>query len=149
MVKPHFKMLWNETIPKPVIDGENGTKVVYLEMIAGEYGSSIAPAPAPDSWAADPANEVSIWIMEMDAGATFELPASAALTNRTLYYFSGEGAVIDGTEVASGNAVDLEWDNPVISKERKEESSFLFLQGKPIGEHVEQYGPFVMNTRRR
>ncbi len=144
--KPHFKMLWDETIPKPVIKDENG-KSVYLELVAGEYGSSKAPAPAPDSWAADPANEVCIWIMKMDAGATFELPASAAITNRTLYYFSGEGAIIDGAATESGNAADLKWENPVTIKNGKSESRFLFLQGKPIGEHVEQYGPFVMNTR--
>ena len=38
-------------------------------------------------------------------------------------------------------------DSDVVIRNRNEEAEFLLLQGKPIGEPVVQYGPFVMNSR--
>lgn len=144
--KPHFRMLWSETIPHPVITGDDGARVT-LELIAGNYGDTHAPPPAPDSWAAGRANEVCIWIIIMEPGAVFSLPPSKDTTNRTLYYFSGANITIGEQQVAAGNAADLVWDSETGIVNGPVESRLLFLQGRPIGEQVEQYGPFVMNNR--
>ncbi|MDZ7647590.1 MAG: hypothetical protein U5K54_10685 [Cytophagales bacterium] len=54
-------------------------------MIAGNIESAIAPAPAPESWAADKNNEVAIWTIKMEPGAQWTLPlASAAVKSLTL-----------------------------------------------------------------
>lgn len=58
-VEPHFKMLWADTVPVYESKDDNG-KSVYVDIVAGELHGVKAPAPAPDSWAADPANEVAI-----------------------------------------------------------------------------------------
>lgn len=143
---PHFRMLWSESIPRPLLKDINGKKV-SLEIIAGSYGKDEAPPPAPDSWAADPSNEVSIWVIRMEPGAVFNLPPSKNITNRTLYYFSGESIKIGETLVKSDTAADLEWENEALITNGNQESRLLFLQGRAVGEPVEQYGPFVMNTR--
>jgi hypothetical protein len=45
-------------------------------------------------------------------------------------------------------AITLRADAPVeLVNSGGEEAEFLLLQGKPIGEPVVQYGPFVMNTQ--
>ena len=52
-----------------------------------------------------------------------------------------------GRDVAAGNAITLSSAADVDLVNQSEESEFLLLQGRPIGEPVAQYGPFVMNGR--
>jgi quercetin 2,3-dioxygenase len=146
MVDPHFKMLWRESIPVfKHIDKQN--KITKIEVIAGRINEHIAPAPPPDSWASDLKNEVAIWNALMEPGAEWTLPPASKGINRTLYYYEGEGMSISGTAIPKYNAVELHPDQETVIKAGNNETSILILQGRPIGEPVIQYGPFVMNTK--
>ena len=145
MVEPHFKMFWRESIPNQVnIDSSN--KKTTIEVIAGKIENAEAPAPPPNSWAADSVNEVAVWNIKMEAGATFILPKASLGTNRTIYFYEGTEIIVAGTIIKNYNAIELKADLEVEIK-AAEETSILMLQGKPIGEPVMQYGPFVMNTK--
>jgi redox-sensitive bicupin YhaK (pirin superfamily) len=140
-VEPHFKMLWADTVPVYEADG------VKVDIIAGELEGHKAPAPAPDSWAADPANEVAIWTIKLSAGKTFTLPAASAGLNRSLYFYQGTTVSADGQDIPAQKIIDLHSDQPTTLKAGAEDAYFLFLQGKPINEPVVQHGPFVANDR--
>ena len=66
---------------------------------------------------------------------------------RTLYVFEGDGIVVGGTEVGARTGavvrsdVEAELESPAGAE-------VLLLQGRPIGEPVARYGPFVMNEER-
>lgn len=146
MVKPYFRMLWRESIPiSKHVDNQN--KTTKIEVIAGRIKEHIAPAPPPDSWASDPKNEVAIWNAILEPGAEWILPPASKGINRTLYYYEGEGMSISGTAIPKYNAVELHPDQETVIKAGNNETSILILQGRPIGEPVIQYGPFVMNTK--
>jgi len=144
--EPHFAMLWNETIPVHVEKDENGHET-RVEMMAGSLADLIAPDPAPNSWAANPDNEVAIWYIEMQANASWILPAASEGINRTLYFFQGDQLSINGSGVRSGNAAELQPSVKATLQNGSEKGRFLLLQGRPIGEPVVNYGPFVMNTQ--
>ena len=144
-VDPHYKMLWAEDIPNITATDDNG-KSTSLNLIAGTYGDHVALSPTPDSWAADPENEVQIWTLKLEAGATFTLPASKNEVNRALYFYEGGGLSIAGSEIPLSNRVVLKSNEEVEIKNGDTPSALLFLQGRPISEPVVQYGPFVMNT---
>lgn len=146
MVEPHFKMLWQDMIPRYVHKDNNG-KSTTVEVIAGKIGSIKAPAPPPDSWAATDSNEVAIWNIKMNPGAVWTLPKASAGINRTVYFYEGESLNLAGTSIPKYNAVELEANMDVLVQAGDQPTSVLLLQGKPIGETVIQYGPFVMNTK--
>ncbi len=145
MVEPHFKMFWKESIPNHMHTDVAGKKTV-VEVIAGQLEKSQAPTPPPDSWAADASHEVAVWNMKMEAGATFTIPKASAGVNRTIYFYEGKDLTVAGTVITNYHAIELKADMDVEIK-ASEETSILMLQGKPIGEPVMQYGPFVMNTK--
>ncbi|WP_020527620.1 pirin family protein [Flexithrix dorotheae] len=144
MAEPHFAMLWGDTIPTYEATDENGKKI-SVDIIAGKIGDLQAPEPAPDSWAADPKNEVGIWIIKMENGAKWKIPASKNDINRTVYSYIGNNLKIEGESIAPYHGVELVSTAEVTIENGEEESFLLLLQGKPIGEPVAQYGPFVMN----
>lgn len=146
MVEPHFKMLWSDSIPNFAHTDDNKRKT-NVEVIAGKLGETQAPACPPDSWAADPANEVAIWNIMMEAEAEWVLPKASAGINRNLYFYEGAELNISGRAISKYSAVNVLPDQDLKLKAGKEPVSILVLQGKPISEPVIQYGPFVMNTK--
>jgi len=144
-VEPHFKMLWKDMVPV-VKHTENGA-TTKIEVIAGTLNGIKAPGPTPDSWAANPANGVSVLTVKMEAGACWTLPArNDADISRTLYYYKGENLMVEGEMLSEGHLVHLKSDTDIFLKNGHAETRLLILEGKPIKEPVAQYGPFVMNT---
>lgn len=147
MVDPHFSMLWGETIPKLNTTDAAG-KTTVVEVMAGALNGHKAPAPPPNSWAAEPANEVAVFNIIMQPGATWTLPKCSEGINRTLYFYEGETLLIDGQEVPHYHAAEVLPDRDLtLTCKGEKEAGILVLQGRPIGETVIQYGPFVMNSK--
>lgn len=144
---PFFTMLWAEHIPVVTHKDQQGKKT-EITVIAGSLGDICAPAPAPDSWAADPENEVGIWLIRMEAGAQWTIPVASPEVNRALYFYRGSEIMVAGIPVKKYHSVELLADEPVIIQNATEEAYLLLLQGKPISEPVVQHGPFVMNSSR-
>ena len=138
MVDPYFSMLWHHQLPVVTTDGAEVT------VIAGRLGSSAAPAPPPDSWAADADHDVAIWHLRLDEGGGLTLPPAADGGSRVVYLFEGSTTVADqviGPE--TGVVVDPAAEIGLVGGPGGSEA--LVLQGRPIGEPVARYGPFVLN----
>jgi len=146
MVEPYYTMLWNHQIPKFIVNDEQG-HAVNIEIVAGAIGGHRPPDPAPDSWAADPDNEVAIWVLEMEENSSWVLPVAAEGVRRTLFFFEGNQILIGGQEVEAGHLIELNASAVTKVTNRSGRARILVLQGRPIGEPVVNYGPFVMNTR--
>lgn len=143
---PYYKMLWAEDIPTISLADDKG-RITKVTIISGEINGASAPAPAPDSWAADPANEVAIWTIAMQPGAKWAIPKASPGIRRMLYFYSGKTVKIAGMEITPMKAIEIHADQEVIVDSGETESKLLLLQGKPIDEPVVQHGPFVMNTQ--
>ena len=146
MVDPHFSMLWAEEIPMVVHNDKDGNKT-EIRLIAGTLDGKTAPAPAPNSWAADPENEVAIWTIKLEPNAEWLLPKAQLDVSRSLYFYRGQSMLIAGQNVQENSIIDLDSGSDVGLVNGSEEGCLLMLQGKPIKEPVAQHGPFVMNTR--
>jgi len=145
MADPHFAMLWNEDIPVYSHSDENNNKTT-VDIIAGRIDNINAPAPAPNSWAADPNNELAIWTIKMDSNAKWNLPKASADINRRLYFYKGSTFQVTGQNVPLYHSAHIQANQEVLIENGNEDSYLLLLQGKPIDEPVVQHGPFVMNT---
>ena len=146
MVEPHFKMLWRESIPK-YVHTDAAKKSTTVEVIAGALADQKAVSPPPNSWAANEANEVAVWNIKMQAGASFTLPKASEGINRTIYFYEGSLLNLAGKDIPKYSAVEVLPNHDIELIAGSDEVSILVLQGKPIGEPVMQYGPFVMNTK--
>lgn len=155
MVPPHFTMFWADQVPQSQQQDAQGRRT-EVRVVAGVLapqdaaGAAVDPlAPPPHSWAAQADSDVAIWTGRMDAGATWTLPpARGAQTRRTLYVFKGAGLHVAGEWVAGPAAIELRAHEAVaLAAPEDGAAEWLLLQGRPIGEPVAQYGPFVMNTQ--
>ncbi|HEX7132472.1 MAG TPA: pirin-like C-terminal cupin domain-containing protein, partial [Iamia sp.] len=107
------------------------------------------PAPPPASYASHAEADLAIWHIVLEPGATWTLPRAAGReTVRTLYVFDGTSLRIAGHDAdlatGTGVVVDGQADLDLSSDEGVE---VLVLQGRPLGEPVARYGPFVMTTK--
>src|SRR5215831_7603447 len=148
MAAPYFTMFWSERIPHRTVRDEAG-RATEIVLVAGALPDADPPlAPPPDSWAARADADLAIWTIRMDPQARWRLPAArGAGTRRNLYFFKGRSAAIEGEKVDAQTAIELSPDAATEIANGTEVSEFLLLQGRPIGEPVVQYGPFVMNTQ--
>lgn len=146
MVEPNFTMFWKEDIPV-IQSADDQGKHTSVEVVAGKYEGTTAPSPPPDSWAADPESHVAVWLVELEEGATWTLPAHAIGLSRMLYFYAGESIDAAGQVIQVSHGLQLNSVEALEIKAIGKSASLLLLQGKPIAEPVAHYGPFVMNTR--
>ena len=152
MSDPFFIMHWSEHIPH--IRTDDGLS--EITVWAGELEGATALEPPPKSYANVEGSEVAVWFLRMKPGGTYVLPPAAGGSdiNRTIYFFYGNTASIGGrvfdkhlrVDVNAGISCECAYPASATSKD-DEETYFLVLQGRPIGEPVVQHGPFVMNTQ--
>jgi len=147
MADPHFTMFWSQHIPR-VRELDAAGRATEVACIAGHLAAA-GPAlpPPPASWAAQAEADVAIWTLKLEPRARWTLPAAqGAQTRRMLYAFQGTGVTVAGQPVPDTAAIELQASQPVALVNGPQPAEFLLLQGRPIGEPVAQYGPFVMNT---
>jgi redox-sensitive bicupin YhaK (pirin superfamily) len=155
---PHFTMLWSEDLPRRVVRDAQG-HAVEVVTIAGRLGADPSGAtavdplpPPPDSWAARPEADLAILTLRLGPGARWTLPAAAQAqaganaARRMLYFFAGPSLTVGGHRLDAHAALELDAGRAVDLVNGDAECECLLLQGRPIGEPVAQYGPFVMNT---
>jgi redox-sensitive bicupin YhaK (pirin superfamily) len=145
MVDPYFSMLWDHTIPRHVATDDAG-RTTEVTVVAGTIGQAAPPSPPPDSWASRADADLAIWSIRMTPGAAWTLPPSKAGTNRALYFFRGASLKAGGRALDAHAGMQLRADASLSLVAGPDGAELLLLQGRPIGEPVVQYGPFVMNT---
>ena len=147
MAEPHFTMLWNEQIQKVQHTDAQGLRTDVV-VVAGALDNACGLPPPPDSWASQADADLAIFTVRMQAGARWTLPrAQHAQTQRQLYVFAGQGLVIEGYALANRHVAQVNAQVDLVLQNGEQETEFLMLQARPIGEPVAQYGPFVMNTQ--
>jgi hypothetical protein len=162
MCAPYFSMLWAEKMPRAAFVDAGGMRT-ELVVVAGRlpgldsglHGAappSLEPLPPPpDSWASDAQADLGIFTLALDAGAHFTLPAAVgAQTRRVVYFFAGERLRLAGSDINEPGAIEVVASQPLdLVNPGASRAELLVLQGRPIGEPVAQYGPFVMNTEQQ
>ena len=145
-VDPHFTMLWSRDIPNVQFTDDAG-RSTDITVVAGQLDGRRAPAPPPHSWASQPDSDVAIFCIRMAPGAVYTLPPAAPSTQRTLYFFAGSSLSIAGDSLHAHTGALVRPDVPLRLQAGADQTEILILQGRPIGEPVVSYGPFVMNSR--
>ena len=85
--------------------------------------------------------------VRLPAGGSVEIPIPKG-HHAFLYLYEGEASVGENREALPHRAAGLLSDGESVKIQAGATAAqFLLLAGKPLGEPVVQYGPFVMNTR--
>ena len=147
LVAPYFTMFWDEHIPR-LVQRDGAGKATTITVIAGALDGLAPLAPPPNSWAARPESDIAIWSIALEDGAAWTVPpARGESTVRTLHVFQGKTLKVGDRIVPCPAAIQVHPDHAVAIHAVEGPVEVLLLQGRPIGEPVAQYGPFVMNTR--
>ena len=135
MIEPWYRDIPLEEVPRFTLDDG-----VTVQVIAGStHGVDGAVQRAH--------TEPLYLDLEIPAGVTFEQPIPAG-HNAFVYVFRGE-AVIEGKGVGEARMAILD-NAPGADGVRIKAiapTRLLVLAGRPLGEPIAQYGPFVMNTQ--
>lgn len=146
MVAPYFTMIWAEQIQLVTHLSPSGAET-RISVVAGVLGEAKGAATPPDSWAADEANGVNVWAIDMEPGAAWTLPATEAGKTRVLYAHTTRGFDVAGTSFDGPRGLQLRPELSVELRNGEGTTELLLLEARPIGEPVAQHGPFVMNSR--
>jgi hypothetical protein len=141
MIPPAYQGL--EAADVTLLSSPDGGALV--RVIAGEIGGHAGPGSTHTPMALVHAT--------VSPGARLRLPWNATF-NALVYVLAGSGRVgAVGQPVRVGQLASFgagDWITMLADDRRGDDPSdleVLVLGGRPIGEHVEHYGPFVMNTR--
>lgn len=109
-----------------------------VRVLAGEFAGTRGVID-------DPVTDVLYLDIHLDPGAPFSMPLSAT-HSAFVYVFEGS-AEVAGQKLARHSLAVLGPGDAVDIAAGEDGARFILVAGRPIGEPVAQYGPFVMNTR--
>ncbi|MBW8328160.1 MAG: pirin family protein [Thiobacillus sp.] len=132
MSAPAYQEFSAVSIPEVALDQGR------VRVLAGRFGDTHGVID-------DPATDVLYLDISLDAQAGFALPLSET-HNAFVYVFEG-GAHLAGAELKQHTLAVLGAGEGVEIMAGDAGARFILVAGRPIGEPVVQYGPFVMNTR--
>lgn len=132
MSDPAYQEFSAAAIPEVV---RNGARV---RVLAGEFGGTRGVID-------DPATDVLYLDVALAAGADFSLPLDDA-RNTFVYVFEGS-ARLAGEALTQHTLAVLGSGDTVEIAAGEAGARFILVAGRPLGEPVVQYGPFVMNSR--
>ena len=136
MIAPAYQNLEGEDVK--LLSSEDGGALIRL--IAGDLGEHRGPGSTH--------TPIVMAHVTLAPGAQMTLPWNANY-NALAYVLAGSGAVgIEARPVRTGQlAVFVDGDAVTLRGGDTETLDVLLLGGRPIGEPVAAYGPFVMNTK--
>src|SRR5262245_35381580 len=133
MSKPRY-----QEIPAERFTESKPAPGVTLKVIAGTVGGVSGPVT---DIAVDP-----VYLdLRLDAGATHGIDLHV---DHQAFAYVFDGAVkIGGPDVTAGNLAVLDRGDRLSVAAGPEGAALVVIAGRPIGEPIARYGPFVMNTR--
>jgi redox-sensitive bicupin YhaK (pirin superfamily) len=135
MSEPWYRDIPNEEVPRFAL--ENGAAVrVIAGHTHGVTGAVMREATQP------------LYLdIDLPAGASVDLPVPGG-HNAFLYVYRGE-VVVEGKGVPQARMAILDntADADGVRIKAAQDSRLLLIAGRPLGEPIAQYGPFVMNTQ--
>ncbi|OJZ19039.1 MAG: hypothetical protein BGP21_13245 [Thiobacillus sp. 65-29] len=132
MSDPAYQEFSAAAIPETVRDGAR------VRVLAGEYDDVHGVIE-------DPETDVLYLDVRLEAGRRFESPL-AGDRNAFVYVFEGD-ATLAGEALPRHTLAVLGKGEGFAIDAGGEGARFILVAGRPIGEPVVQYGPFVMNRR--
>ena len=132
MSDPAYQEFAPESIPEVERDGAK------VRLISGEFGGKRGPVE-------DPSTDVRYLHVTLAPTQQFsyDLPADHAAF---VYLFDGSARVAD-TPMPQHSLAVLGDGEAVSVQADADGAQFIVVAGRPLGEPIVQYGPFVMNTR--
>jgi redox-sensitive bicupin YhaK (pirin superfamily) len=132
MSAPAYQEFSAAAIPEVALDGAR------VRVLAGEFAGTRGAID-------DPATDVRYLDVALAADARFALPLE---TTHHAFVYVFEGSVrLAGQALAKHTLAVLGSGDTVEIVAGTGGARFILVAGRPIGEPVVQYGPFVMNTR--
>ena len=144
-VEPHFGMLWDQAVPRVTIRDAEG-RATEVILVAGHIGDVHAPPPPPNRGPRVPIptsqSGQSEWNRMRVSRSHWPIGRQAGRSTSC-----GKQNAYREHAISRNSRVLLRPEVEVTLQNGHDEGQLLLLQGRPIGEPVVQYGPFVMNSR--
>ncbi len=124
----------------PAVEPAPGVRV---RVVAGQAGSETGPVR-------DIAAEPTYIDVSLASGATFTQPVPRGQA-AFVYVFEGSGVFgegrSEGQTIGAPHLAVLADGDAFTARAGGQPARFLLVSGRPLGEPIARYGPFVMNTR--
>lgn len=131
MCDPRYQDIDPEAVPEVTTEGG-----ATVRVIAGSFDDATGPVAGIS---VDP----TFLDVTLPAGGRVAVPVPA---EHACFIYPFEGAVRVGERTCPANALAVLEDGESVALDSPEGGRFILVAGRPIGEPVVQYGPFVMNT---
>ncbi|WP_455203909.1 pirin family protein [Kaarinaea lacus] len=131
MSDPEYQEFRPEAIP---VHTDNG---IQVKLLSGSYGGISGPIT-------DPNTNVQYFDVQLQPQQVFQHNLTADLQG-FVYVFEGD-AQLQSQQLPKHTFAVLDDGDTLEIKAGDNGARFIMVAGKPIGEPIAQYGPFVMNT---